>query len=140
MSTIDVEHLYPSIDHDHLLQIVSLEIRRYYTRDVNLATLAVHLLEIVLKNQFILFEGIYFQCIIGIATGLSCGVYLANIYLSHLDNYITSTLRADRLLLYRRFVDDIFIIVTNQSQINETIVLANSWKPGIRLIRRMFRP
>ena len=52
---------------------------------------------------------LFFLQIIGITTGLNCGVQLASIYLSEMDLVVSEALHAN-MYAYKRFVDDILII------------------------------
>ena len=65
----------------------------------------------------------------GIATGLACGVFLANIYLSAFDEYVCTTLsESSRISNYFRFVDDVFL---TSNCINQVLEHMLTWRQSI---------
>ena len=103
IATIDIKNLYPSIQTDHLLEVLSDDIFGYYGMNPK-AKYIVHVLEIVLRNQYVMHRGECFRAF-GIATGIPPGVFLANIYVGHLDALVTHE-HAAQLAFYKRLVDD----------------------------------
>ena len=90
IATIDIKNLYPSINTDHLLEVLSHDVLRFYCGSRK-AVYTVSLLQVVLRNQFIVHRGEAYQAF-GIATGIPPGVFLANIYVSHVDTWSWKTM------------------------------------------------
>ena len=67
IATIDIKNLYPSINTDHLLEVLSNDVLRFY-KGSRKAVFIVSLLQVVLQNQFIVHRGEAYQAF-GIATG-----------------------------------------------------------------------
>lgn len=124
LATVDVRNLYPSIDTEHLIVVVSLAITKHYHGNSNYIDFAVKILALVLKHQIIEFEDSHFSGH-GIATGLDPGVLLANIYLAPLDEHIVNTLNP---CFYFRYVDDSVIC---SEVVDEALVLLNGFHPSI---------
>ena len=103
IATIDIKNLYPSINNEHLLQILSSEVFAHYGQN-HTARVIVSLLDIILRNQFIQHRGECYQAF-GIATGLPPGVFLANMYVNKVDELAVSK-HAHNIAFYARLVDD----------------------------------
>ena len=73
IATIDIKNLYPSIDTDHLLEVLCSDVIASYG-NCNKARFIVGVLQVVLRNQFILHRGEAYQAF-GIATGIPPGVF-----------------------------------------------------------------
>jgi hypothetical protein len=54
----------------------------------------------------------------GLPQGPAYARYIAEIYLNDLDNYFDNKLKDNDILLYQRYVDDIFIVVKNEDDAN----------------------
>jgi len=131
-ATTDVTNLYPCIDQQHLLFIVSQKVRHHYRHRPALAQLICRLIGLVLRNQYVCWKGKLYHFLKGIATGLATGVFLANIYLSVSDDEILAFKRSccPSLLLFARFVDDAFAII-HQDDLAALVVRLNSWHHSI---------
>ena len=67
---------------------------------------------------------------VGITTGLSCAVQLANLYLIGSDRAYAYTFAAT-MVLYRRFVGDILIMMNDSSSTHSMLEVLNSFHPNI---------
>jgi hypothetical protein len=67
---------------------------------------------------------------IGITTGLSCAVQLANVYLTGLDKAFTYTFHAS-MLVYKRFVDDILVLLDKRILMAEMLAVLNGFHANI---------
>ncbi len=128
LATIDIENLYPSIDQNDLIARLGANLERLYMPDISLVRFARNLLEIVVKSQF-LQHSTEFWCAQGIATGSSPGVFLANAYLSDLDESVTNDFDSNEF--YFRYVDDALVC---SSRIDEILVKLNDWHPNIKWV------
>ena len=93
----------------------------------------------MLANQCVLFSGIYWRVTRGLATGVQAGVYIANVVLSSLDDYIQQQM-GHQLFFQRRFVDDFiffifFIFLRRQSTGQELLEICNSYHGCINVKR-----
>ena len=106
IATIDVHQLYPSIDTDDLILVVGDAVLAFYTskgkRSTGLFIRA--LVAVVMRNQYISVRGCIFHGH-GISTGVSPGVFLANIYLASTDDKLVAKF-GSVLHFMKRFVDD----------------------------------
>ena len=69
LATIDVKNLYPSINNEHLIEVLIRAVYRQYGH-TGIADFVVQLLKVILQNQFVQHRGEFFQAF-GIATGLT---------------------------------------------------------------------
>ena len=121
--TLDVINLYPSICRSHMLSLIVSFIRAQIACQ-QLATFVIKTLEMVLSVVFVEFEGVLYKAEEGIPTGLSVAGVLANLYLSHLDSFLQSSL-GNELQLVVRYIDDLLLICAKNGE--EIQSLANSW-------------
>ena len=74
------------------------------------ANFIVELLEIVLRNSLMTFDGEYFQQIFGVIMGTNVAPILANIYMARLEQILKEKCKMDPKLkwpcLFKRFIDD----------------------------------
>ena len=117
----DFESLYTSIELKKALDLIC----DYVKDKLNFEHITIegfrYLLEIIFNyNYFIYLNQVYRQKF-GIAMGAICAPNIANIYVYCLEK---SFLFIHKPLFYVRFIDDIFIIVTNDFDIN---LLINSF-------------
>ena len=117
IATVDIKNLYPSINTNHLLEVLSNDVLRFYSGSRK-AVFIVSLLQVVLRNQFIVHRGEAFQAL-GIATGIPPGVFLANIYVSHVDTLIMEN-HASQIAFYARLVDDSVVCASDIDSIQRT--------------------
>jgi hypothetical protein len=123
LMTFDVRKLYESIVHAWLIDRLSQRISRFYRSKPGLASLVTNFLTTVINAQHTSFGGQIFRAIVGIGTGLACGVFLANILLDEFDEMLTSSFS---FAYYGRFVDDGLAIVSS-ALMNSILQTANAW-------------
>ena len=101
--------------------------------DYKLRDFLVKLTELLVTHQHVTHQARYYLAKIGLATGLTIGVFLANIYLNQLDDYLLKCTNAMNIEIkcMKRLVDDIFLII-RKSQLEAVVNLANSWHPSIQ--------
>ena len=75
-------------------------------------------MQVVLRNQFIVPRGEAYQAF-GIATGIPPGVFVANIYVSHVDTLVMEN-HASQIAFYARLVDDSVVCVSDIDSIQRT--------------------
>jgi hypothetical protein len=80
------------------------------------------LLSLVDINPICQFEDKYFEQIRGLAMGAHCAPDLANLYAAKFEEKFVAKLIS--IIFYRRFIDDIFILVTAKSE-DAALVIAN---------------
>ena len=124
--TLDVEALYPSIDLNHLKEVVSRQILAFYDR--RKAEQVIRILDLVLKINDVVFEGRIFRIQKGLPTGSPVSVVLANLYLVEMD----AKLMFMPLCLYKRFIDDLCLLVWSDCA-QECIRRLHSFHPDIRV-------
>jgi len=132
----DVEALYPNMD-----VYLGLKLVREFLTEINWETsqhidFIIKAMEFVLTQGFILFENRVFQQKNGAAMGSPMIPPYANIYMYMLErNTVHKYLKSGHLKLYRRYIDDVLIIIQS---LNNKIILElqaelNNIHPKIRL-------
>jgi len=128
ITTFDVENLYPSVEHPHLMQILASRIRKHYRHKWDLANFIIKILEVVFANQIVAFKDQLWLVVNGIATGLQPGVFIANIYLDDFDTHAVQALGDPKF--FGRFVDDI-LVIHEHHQLEQIRTVLNDWHPSI---------
>jgi hypothetical protein len=130
---MDITSLYTNIDINLLDQtILDLESIPQAKRKI----LSI-LLSFILKNNYFEYnDSIYYQTN-GIAMGTNSAVNLANLFLSELlDTAILKSSFSSNIILYKRYIDDIFGIWRgSEKDFNEFFNFVNQIIPGIKLTK-----
>ena len=120
-ATFDVEQLYPSMEPSRVKGAVKVALLAYYRANPcrgygALIELLCWLLQIVFDGQILRMTSAVsgtkslFVQVVGITTGLSCAVQLANLFLLGMDQTFKHTFSV-QLHLYKRFVDDVLVVM-----------------------------
>jgi hypothetical protein len=104
--TFDVVNLYPSIQHDLCVSIISAYLN---DRDYMWTRLAVSILQLVLRDNYCTFRGRHWRQHTGFATGTAMGKEVAELYL-HVLLFPVFEKWATAIELGLRFVDDGFVL------------------------------
>ena len=114
--TGDVESLYPNIDIElalkwfkkYWIDLIDKNEYRYLNK-----SMLINLFELLLKNSYTNFMNQYYVQIQGIPMGTPSAPQIANLYLSSFDNTvrIKQLETTSKILIFKRFIDDLFIIV-----------------------------
>jgi hypothetical protein len=119
--TYDIESLYPSIPLDLAINnINNFLIRRNFNN--NFRNFLISLLEFTLKNNYFHFNNNYYHQIKGIAMGTNAAPEIANITLNQLEIELFNNRKNQNKpfpLLYKRFIDDGFLIWKNNINNND---------------------
>ena len=112
--TIDFKSLYTNIPVEHAIKCIK-ELVEEYKHVISSANFIVELLEIVLHNSLITFDGEYFQQFFGFIMGTNIAPILAYIYMARLETILKEKCKMDNKLkwqcLFKRFIDDGFGII-----------------------------
>jgi hypothetical protein len=105
----DFESLYSNINHSDAIKIITKYINKVNYKDFN-TTAFIEILKLVLNNNFFTFGDKIFKQINGIAMGIKCGPSIANLVV---NDYEKKWLLEYNPALYKRYIDDIFIITND---------------------------
>ena len=90
------------------------------------------LLTLATSESFILFDGMYYKQIDGVAMGSPLGPTLANIFLGHNEiKWLSDCPDAFKPTYYRRYVDDIFLLFKDYESVNQFQTYMNSRHPNM---------
>ena len=107
-----------------MIRVLTRRINEYYKTQQGLANLASECIQLILRNQVVRRCKNLYISHGGIATGLACGVFMANIYLDDHDNAMMEN-NDNSISNYFRFVDDVLL-----SAIDLTIFIRmKNWRP-----------
>ena len=115
MSSLDVDSLFTNIPLKETVKICSNLLFRDEPIVDGLAKDDFEkLLTLATKESLILFNGIYYQQIDGVAMGSPLGPTLANVFLCHHEQQWLDNCPQDyKPTYYKRYVDDIFVLLPN---------------------------
>ena len=129
----DVEALYPNMDIKTGLSLI-----KNFLEEINWETsqrreLLLWAMDFTLKKGYIHFKGMIFQQTNGAAMGSPMIPPYANIFMHMLERETVKKYSQD-ILLYKRFIDDVFLIILNKSTtIQKLQTDLNNLKPFIKL-------
>jgi hypothetical protein len=133
VASADVEALYPNMDIQTGLRLVRDFIEDLNWQDRHKREFLIKAMEFVLTKGYITFKGEIYQQTNGAAMGSPMIPPYANIFMYQLEkNTVHKYKESGMLLLYKRFIDDVFII-TKDSDISELQNELNSLHPAIKL-------
>ena len=135
--TGDVESLYTNIPINDLITIINnillknkKQIEIKYNFDI---TTILSLLNLILYNNYVMFDDKIYLQTHGIPMGTPCAPHLANLFLSHFENEILHQM-SQHTLLWKRFIDDIFIIWSGDAiQLQQFLAAYCSNAPTIKI-------
>ena len=153
LATFDVDKLYPSLDPKRVLTSVRLLATKFFAaRQLQnwgvFVEVVVGLLAEVLKSQVVCFRRLnadgsvdilFFLQVSGITTGLSCACQVANLHLVAMDEFMQQSLRG-QIYAYKRFIDDILIVYSDQVEVAVLVQLLNEFEPGIKVTHEVEHP
>ena len=135
MASFDVRSLFTNIP---LKKAIKVCLDRLYRGKIDIKP---HIPEKVLEkllhlcvcdNTFV-FNNTVYQQIDGVAMGSSLGPLLANIYMAHLEEeYILKNVSEFAPVFYRRYVDDTFCLMKENTHISSFLEFVNSIDPNIQ--------
>ena len=96
------------------------------------------LLELATKNTFFLFNGALYEQVDGVAMGSPCGPTLANTFLCHFERIWLEECPAEfRPIIYKRYVDDTFLLFKDVGHIDLFLTYVNSKHPNIKFTKEI---
>ncbi|KAM4031683.1 uncharacterized protein ACNLHF_019104 isoform 1-T2 [Anomaloglossus baeobatrachus] len=132
--TFDVDSLYTSIAHSDGIQAVKWFLELYGSLSPLQHSFCLDLLQLVLGNNFFLFEDQFYMQQRGTAMGSNVAPPYANIYMAHFeDTFVYShSLWKQHAIGWRRYIDDIFVIWHGDSLSLDTFhQYISSARPGL---------
>jgi hypothetical protein len=91
-------------------------------------------LNLVLRQNYITFQDKIYKQVNGTAMGTPLGPQYANLFMEQLELHTVQSWRARGLILYKRFIDDIFaLLVCSRAEVDMFILELNSLDPTIKL-------
>lgn len=127
----DVESLYPSIPINEGLEALTWTLQRE-GHSPSTIKLQVEIANWVLTNNYITFNGEFWRQIQGTAMGTPMAVVYANIFLSALEHKLFLTALASPFY-YKRYIDDIFAIVSTAEEATTLTTAFNSQYETIKI-------
>ena len=133
MSSLDVDSLFTNIPLKETVKICSNLLFRDNSIIDGLSKAEFEqLLTIATTESFILFNGCYYRQIDGVAMGSPLGPTLANIFLSyHEQQWLDNCPTAFRPVYYKRYVDDIFVLLPSSDCLSSFKEYLNKQHPNM---------
>jgi len=121
MASLDVDSLFTNIPLAETVNICCDLVFRDQPRVDGLSKLEFkELLTLATTESFILFNGSYYQQIDGVAMGSPLGPTLANVFLCyHEEKWLSDCPAQFKPSYYRRYVDDVFVLLQDANCLNE---------------------
>jgi hypothetical protein len=133
VATADVDALYPSMDINTGLKLIKDFIEELDWENPQKREFLLKAMEFVLTKGYITFQDQIYQQTNGAAMGSPMIPPYANIFMYQLEKHaVHKFTNLGLLLLYKRFIDDVFIL-TKDSNITELQTELNTLNPSIKL-------
>jgi hypothetical protein len=117
--SLDVKNMYTSIPPDGAVRVAMTRLSESQICLYGLHTSDIErLLSTILNSSFLIFNKICYKQVQGLAMGSRLSGLLADLFLSHIEHQIVPTLN---VISYRRYVDDIFMLTTDDSEACEIL-------------------
>ncbi|MEL7308719.1 MAG: reverse transcriptase domain-containing protein, partial [Pseudomonadota bacterium] len=130
--SLDVVSLYTSIPQKGVVDVVykimsecSYSFHELHPGDI------VELLNVVLNNNYFIFEGGIYKQNHGLAMGSSVSAILAILYMGHIESIALNKLSFS-IGLYARYVDDVFLLTKCREEAEKVYACFNSIDPNIK--------
>lgn len=133
MSSFDVDSLFTNIPLEETINICCDELFKSTPTVAGLTKPQFRsLLELTTKDSFILFNGVYYRQIDGVAMGSPLGPTLANIFLCyHERHWLSQCPNGFKPLYFKRYVDDIFCLFNDSTQVQGFLDYLNARHPNM---------
>ena len=133
MASIDVSSLFTNIPLQETIDICLDKLFQNCNKIQNLSRRQLtKLLNIALKENHFMFENRIYDQTDGVAMGSSLGPILANIFMSHFETEALSKYSGNLPPIYRRYVDDTFLIFDNRTDVDLFFIYMNKCHPNIK--------
>ena len=135
LASIDVTSLYTNILHTEGIDCAISALQQAYERDPDHPppTVIGEMIKIVLMNNVIEFEGHFYLQIQGCAMGTRLAPSYASIFMGHMEVTLQAMAGAERILLWRRYIDDIILFYRGErEQFDQYMVNINQIHPTIK--------
>ena len=128
MCSFDIKSLFTNIPLIETLEIIQTVLFSNQTQfSVFKKDEFMSLLRLAVLDNIFIFNGDLYKQIDGVAMGSPLGPTLANIFLCYHENkWLTDCPPEFKPLLYRRYVDDLFLLFDNEHQANSFLNYLNN--------------
>ena len=133
-NSFHIEPLFINIPLEETINICVYKLFENYTKVNNLTKASFRsLLELVTLDSFFIFDGKYYKQKDGVAMHSLLGSTLANVFLCHFEEQLMSDCPIDyKLLSYRRYVDDTFLLFLSELHVTKFLNYMNSKHHNIK--------
>lgn len=141
LSTSDIVALYPSIPIDAGIRAMSTFIQDKIEDEEDRRNIIL-LFTLIMRNNYVVFKGIYYLQQVGTCMGTPCAPIFANVFVfEHEKHLMNRYINDGSLYIYRRLIDDVFAIFNNDdtskrfwreyNQIDPSIQTTSEQQPGL---------
>jgi len=133
MVSFDVSNLFTSVPTGDCLKIISELLSESDSSDDEVSCI-LDLLRVALKQNFFVFNNLFFEQPSGLAMGCNLSPFLADIFMDNLENklFSSSSPWVTSIKFWCRYVDDVFCILSgNIDDIYHVLDLLNGLHPNI---------
>ena len=139
MASFDIESLFTNIP---VGETVDIAINSLFSQTDSVSGIPRKLfrsmLDLSVTNSFFLFNGQLYQQLDGVGMGLPLGPTFANIFLCfHEKNWLTTCPSEFRPVLYRRYVDDCFLVFRHVTHVEKFLSFLNEQHPKIKFTKEV---
>ena len=134
MASFDIESLFTNIP---LQETIDICIKLIFSNTrifMNLTkSLFQEMLSLAVRNTFFVFNGKYYEQVDGLGMGLPLGPTFANIFMCFYEKIWLDQCPVEfKPFLYRRYIDDTFLLFYDKSHVQKFLDYLNSKHPNIK--------
>ena len=139
MASFDVENLFTNLP---VVETINIAIDSLFSHRNDIKGIPRKLfrsmLDISVTNSYFLFDKKLYKQLDGVGMGLPLGPTFANIFLCfHERNWLANCPSEFRPVLYRRYVDDCFLVYNHISHVNKFLSFLNQQHPKIKFTKEV---
>eukprot|EP00971_Amphidinium_carterae_P188990 3751929-Amphidinium_carterae.1 len=123
---MDIENLYPSIDVIDLIEKVKKKLVEHYGEVKG--HLVTRLMGLALRHNFVRAFNKFFHVNRGVPTGGAESVSVSNLYLAAMDDLVIHM-----VVLYKRYIDDLFLLVEGRETMRRLQAILSGFHPQLKL-------
>jgi hypothetical protein len=134
LCSFDIENMYTNIPKSNLINVINNVLHNNQEVEDIIQTEIINILKTITDQNYFQFDLEHYKQCDGLAMGAPTSAILAETYIQNMEHtQIFQILKAQKIIAYFRYVDDILIIYdNNNTDINQTLNDFNNLQPTIK--------
>lgn len=131
LGSFDIVNMYPNIPADEAITIMEKHLIQKNAPN-HIVKTCVAIAKLCMEQNFFQFRGKYYKQTFGLSMGSKISPFLANIYISNMEEQIKNNNKNNLFpRIWARYVDDIFVVI-KERYVDQLTNLLNNYHPKIK--------